>query len=318
MHFARSYPYKGTHAKLRLIPSLLGFLLSSGICLAQDLAPRAYVITPIHSNAINLTYGFYDGNFQLDGTVPISGATARVSVPAFSYFHSLNFFGRNGSLLVALPYGIGNFHGTVVGAEKSAYRSGLLPLTLRFSVNLIGGPAMNVREYSEWKQKTILGASVKVYPATGQYDPPKLANFGANRWAIKSELGYSRRLGHWLLDAYGGVWLFTANSAFYPGSNRQTESPVGSFEGHLSYDFKPRLWLSVDGNYWFGGTTSVNGVPTPGTRDSNSRVGLTSSVPLNKHQSLKLSYSDGAYIRYGGNYRSVSIGWQYFWIGRPN
>jgi hypothetical protein len=28
---------------------------------AQDLAPRAYVITPLHSNAVILNYGFYDG-----------------------------------------------------------------------------------------------------------------------------------------------------------------------------------------------------------------------------------------------------------------
>jgi len=308
----------GIRVELRPIVPLLGLLFACGICPAQDLAPRAYIITPIHSNAVNLTYGFYDGSFQLDGTVPITGATARVHVSTFSYAHSLNFFGRTASFLVALPYGVGNFHGTVAEAEKSAYRSGLLPLTLRFSVNLIGGPAMNVREYSKWKQKTILGVSIKVYPATGQYSPLKLVNFGANRWAIKPEIGYSRRRGHWILDAYGGVWLFTGNPAFYSGTNMQTESPVGSFEGHLSYGVKPRLWFSVDGNYWFGGTTSVNGVATPGTRDSNSRVGLTSSIPLTRHQSLKLSYSDGAYIRYGGNYRNVSISWQYSWIGRPN
>ena len=163
--------------------------LAAGNCHAQDLAPRAYLITPIHSNAVTLTYSFYDGGIIFDGTIPITGATARVHVPVLSYSHSLSFFGRTANFTASLPYGVGNFHGTVVGAEASAYRSGLLPPTLRFSVNLIGGPAMNAPEFIKWRQKTILGASIKLVPLAGQYDPTKLINLGTNRWAIKPEIG---------------------------------------------------------------------------------------------------------------------------------
>ena len=298
--------------------------LAAGNCHAQDLAPRAYLITPIHSNAVTLTYSFYDGGIIFDGTIPITGATARVHVPVLSYSHSLSFFGRTANFTASLPYGVGNFHGTVVGAEASAYRSGLLPPTLRFSVNLIGGPAMNAPEFIKWRQKTILGASIKLVPLAGQYDPTKLINLGTNRWAIKPEIGYSRRWGHWILDAYGAVWFFTDNHEFFsnnqfsPGINTQSETPVGSFEGHLSYDFKPRLWISADGNYWFGGTTSINGVENPVTLQRNSRVGVTASIPVTRHQSIKLSYNNGAYIRYGGNYQNISVAWQYSWLGRPN
>ncbi len=309
---------------MRRLLLFLCLLLVRGRCCAQDLAPRAYVITPLHSNAVTVTYSVYDGNLLFDGAVPITGATARVSASVLTVSHSLNFFGRSGMILVSLPYGIGNFHGTVVGAETAAYRSGLLPTTVRFSVNLIGGPAMNLKEFVKWRQKHLLGASVKLVPPTGQYDPTKLINYGTNRWAVKPELGYSRRWGHWILDTYGGAWFFTMNSEFFshsdfsPGINTQSQSPTGSLEGHLSYDFKPRLWLSLDANYWFGGTTSLNGVSNPGTVQRNSRVGVTASIPLSRHQSLKLSYSDGAYILYGGNYHNVSIAWQYSWLGRPN
>jgi hypothetical protein len=298
--------------------------LAAGNCHAQDLAPRAYLISPVHSNAVTLTYSFYDGGIIFDGTVPITGAMARVHVPVLSYYHSLNFFGRTANFTAALPYGVGNFGGTVVGAEASAYRSGLLAPTFRFSVNLKGGPAMNAAEFSNWRQKTILGASIKLVPLAGQYDPTKLINLGNNRWAIKPELGYSRRWGHWILDAYGGAWFFTENHEFFshnqfsPGTNTQSESPVGSFEGHLSYDFKPRLWISLDGNYWFGGTTSINEVQNPVTLQRNSRVGVTASIPVTRHQSIKLSYNNGAYIRYGGNYQNISVAWQYSWLGRPN
>jgi hypothetical protein len=34
------------------------------------------VITPLHANAIALTYSYYTGGLQFDGAVPITGATA--------------------------------------------------------------------------------------------------------------------------------------------------------------------------------------------------------------------------------------------------
>jgi len=290
----------------------------------QDLAPRAYIITPIHSNAVTLTYSLFDGNIIFEGTVPITGATARLNVSVFNFSHSLNFFGRNANVLVSLPYGVGNFRGQVVGAETLAHRSGLMPASVRFSVNLKGGPSMNVQEFRNWSQKTILGVSLKFVPLAGQYDPTKLINLGTNRWAFKPELGYSRRWGHWVLDGYGGAWFYTTNPEFFshnqfsPGTNTQSENPIGSFEGHLSYDFKPRLWISLDANYWFGGATSLNGVQSPGTLQRNSRVGLTASLPLSRHQSMKISYNNGAYIQYGGNFQNISVAWQYSWLGRPN
>jgi len=69
----------------------------------QDLAPRAYLITPIHSNAVTLTYSIFDGSLTFDGTVPITGATARFNVSVFNYSHSLSFFGRSANTLVSLP-----------------------------------------------------------------------------------------------------------------------------------------------------------------------------------------------------------------------
>ena len=114
----------------------LSFLLKP-LC-AQDLAPRAYLITPVRSNAITLINSFSTGNLLLDGAVPITGAKATVNIPVFSYTHSMRFFGRSANLNASLPYGVGNFRGTVVGAAANAYRSGLLDSAFRFSVNLVG------------------------------------------------------------------------------------------------------------------------------------------------------------------------------------
>src|ERR1700758_2580950 len=137
------------------------------------------------------------------------------------------------SISGSLPYGVGNFHGTVVGADTNAYRSGRLDSSVRLSMNLKGGPAMDLREFRKWQQKTLLGVSLKAVVPTGQYDPTKLINDGANRWAFKPEVGLSRRWGHWVVDGYGALWLFTTNSRnqFSPGMNTQKQHPTFAFEG---------------------------------------------------------------------------------------
>jgi hypothetical protein len=97
-----------------------------------------------------------------------------------------------------------------------------------------------------------IGASLKVVAPAGQYDPTRLINHSSNRWAFKPELGFSRRWGQWLVDAYGGVWFFTTNpeffshNQFFPGINTKSEKPVGSVEGHLSYTVKNRRSKSMD------------------------------------------------------------------------
>jgi Putative MetA-pathway of phenol degradation len=287
---------------------------------AQDLAPRAYVITPVHSNAITLIWGYYDGGVDFNGTLPVTGATGTYYVPILSYYHSLDFFGRSANIAASLPYGVGTFQGDVLGRSTSIYRSGLLDSSFRFSVNLIGGPAMPLKEMAKWHQKRLLGLSLKVAAPTGQYSGAKLVNWGANRWALKPELGYSERWGHWVLDGYAGVWFYTTNSASYAGpvTKPQSQAPIGALEGHLSYDLKPRLWLSLDGNFWSGGITSLSGIQNLATKQIGSRIGATVSFPVSKHQSIKVAYSDGTYIRFGGNYQNVSVAWQYSWLGLPN
>jgi len=286
---------------------------------AQDLSPHAYIITPIHSNAIILTNSFYSGSYDLAGVAPITNASGTYDVPVATLYHSFNFFGRSANATISLPYGVGNFKGEVVGVQQQVYRSGLVDLTSRISVNFRGGPAMPVQQFVKWKQKTILGLSLKTVAPTGQYDPTKLVNWGANRWAFKPEFGYSGRWNKWVLDGYAGAWFFTTNPQFYSpkGPEPQTENHIGALEAHLSYDLKPRLWFSLDGNFWVGGRTSLNGVANPSTRQENSRIGATASVPVSKHQSVKVSYNDGDYTQYGESYRSVSVAWQYSWLGRP-
>ena len=296
-------------------------LLFAPVLHGQSLAPRAYVVTPVGSNAITITSDFSTGGIEFSDSVPITGGHGKIAVVVPSYYRALNFFGRSANIAVGVPYALGRFNALVVDQEQSVRRSGLGDGAVRFSVNLTGAPAMKVPQFLKWKQKRLLGASLLVQFPSGQYDPTKLINIGANRWGFKPEVGFSGRRGNWVFDVYGGVWIFTTNpeffchNSYFSGTRYQNQEPIGATEVHLSRDFGKGTWVSADANFWYGGKTSLNGVESPDTLQKNSRVGATAAFRVSKHQSLKLSYARGAYIRLGGNYQTVAVAWQYAWIG---
>lgn len=299
-----------------LLARLAGALsLAPTMACAQDLVPRAYVVEPVGANVITLGSSYFAGPVSTDPSVPITDFNARFDVMSLSYGRALNFFGRSATLVGSLPYALGNFHGIANGVPQQARRSGLVDGKVRVSVNLRGGPAMHAREFAQWNEKWVIGTSLTVILPTGQYDPARLVNLGLNRWAFKPELGISRRWGHWALDVYAGAWFFSPNNAYFPGEKTRVQAPVGSSEIHVNYVAKPRLWASLDGNFWTGGRSRQDGTLNADYQ-RNSRLGSTISVPINQRQLLKFSYSRGAYISIGGNYQNVSTAWQYSWLSR--
>ena len=120
----------------------------------------------------------------------------------------------------------------------------------------------------------------------------------------------------WLIDAYAGVWLFTANDASYPGTAHKTQSPLGSFQAHLSRNFTRKLWATLDLTYYVGGRTTVEGVP-PTDLQSNLRLGSTVALPIGQRHSIKIAASRGAIVRLGADFTTVSVAWQTAWVPRP-
>lgn len=286
---------------------------------AQGLVPRAYVIAPVQSNAITLTYMFQDGSILFDPSLPLTNAQGRLNIGTFNYYRSLDFFGRSANIVIVAPYTISHFQADILNETRETQRSGMLDSAVRFSVNLVGGPAMSLKQFAKWQQKTLLGVSMGVSFPTGQYDSTKLINPGTNRWAFKPEIGLSRRWDHWILDGYAQFGFFTKNDNYFStGETKNTfsqQSIVGT-EWHLSYDLKPGTWMSFDVNYWRGGRTSVNDVVKVNSLQSNSRVGATAALRVSTHQSVKFSYSNGAFTRIGGNFQTVSFAWQYSWLDK--
>jgi hypothetical protein len=92
---------------------------------AQDLAPQRFDHNPDPYQCNNLDqFSFQDGNLEFDEILPITRATAKVRVSAYSIFHWLRFLGRTANFTASLPCGVGNLQRAVIGAEAHADRSG--------------------------------------------------------------------------------------------------------------------------------------------------------------------------------------------------
>jgi outer membrane putative beta-barrel porin/alpha-amylase len=277
---------------------------------AQELEPKAYSASPVGAAFLVVGFARSTGSVLTDPTLPLTDVEAKINGVPLAAGYTFGFFGKLALITGALPYTWGDVTGMVGEAATTVTRSGLADSRVKLSVNVVGNPAMGLREYSKTPRKAIVGTSVTMMAPTGQYSGGKLINLGTNRWAFKPEVGVAVPKGPWDFDAYVGVWLFTSNDDFYPGGRRRSQDRVVAVQGHASYTFRPRLWAAVDATWYQGGAATVDH-DEPSQAMNNSRLGATVSFPMGRQQSLKFSYSSGVAVRTGTNFRTLSVGYQW-------
>jgi hypothetical protein len=282
---------------------------------AQDMEPKAYSASPVGAVFLVAGTSRSTGSVVFDPTLPVTDVEAGVNGVFVGVGSTFSLGGKLALASAALPYAWGELSGMVGEEARTITRNGLADSRFRLSVNLRGNPAMPVREFVKTPRRTIIGASVTAVAPSGQYDRTRLINLGTNRWAVKPEVGVAVPRGPWDIDAYFGVWLFTSNDDFYPGGLTRTQDPMVALQGHVSYTFKPRLWLAVDGTWYSGGAAQVEG-GAPVGEVSNSRLGATLSIPAGRQQSFKIAYSAGVAVRTGTDFRTIAVGWQWLWFTR--
>ena len=279
---------------------------------AQQLEPRAYSASPVRVTFAGSSYAHSSGDVLFDPSLPFTDVSAKIHVVAPFYLRTFALRGRQASVGVVVPYAWGTVEGNVQEMFRRADRSGFADLGVRLAVGLAGAPALSPAEFSTRKPTTFFGTSLTVTAPTGEYDPSKLVNLGTNRWAFKPELGVSHPIGKWWIEGYAGVWLFTHNDAFFGGQHRE-QDPLVVLQGHLVRVFKRGLWAAVNGTYYSGGTTTLNGVEKA-DRQANSRLGATMAIPLRRGQSLKLAAAKGTSTRVGSELTTFGITWQKVWM----
>jgi hypothetical protein len=277
------------------------------------LEPRAYANTPIGLNFAIVGYAYSEGDVLTDTSAPVEDAEISTHSALLAYARTLNLWGDSGKVDVVLPYSRASGHAVFAGQKHERKVSGLGDPAVRFTWNFIGAPALTLPEYMKHESDWIVGASLRVGMPLGQYDDDKLLNIGANRWSFKPELGVSKAWQRWTFEMAAGVTFFTDNDDYFRGWTRE-QDPLYALQGHIIYNFPKGIWAGLDGTYYHGGRTTLNGTLND-DEQSNSRIGLTVAVPLTPRQSLKLFASKGATARSGGDFTTAGIAWQYRWGG---
>ena len=301
--------------RYRILMILIAFIPLINIQ-AQDLEPRSLSAIPTGGNFAVASYGYSTGNILLDNSLPIEDLNSSLNNIVLAYGRSFKSFNHLSKFDVVLPYSFAKFEGEVNNLDSSTYRNGFGDALVRYSLVLVGGKPLNIKEFFAYEQKKFkLGVFARARLPIGNYDPTKLLNLGANRWSLKLGIGASytffKRL---VVEGHANSWFFSENTEFFNG-NSIKQKPLLSFQLHTTYVFKPGVWLAVSVGRSALGETVLNGVEKNDLQN-NSRYGAAFAFKLNKKNALKFGITSGITTRYGANFTSILVAYQFMWFDK--
>ena len=281
---------------------------------AQELEPRSFTNIPTGMNFGVVGYAWTQGNILLDPALTIEDLNATVHGLVAAYARSINVFGKSAKIDAILPFATGDWSGLLNQEQRYTSRTGFGDPRIRFSINLIGAPALNIEEYKAYRQKAILGFNIQAYLPLGQYFPDRLINLGSNRFTFRTQIGLSQRIEKWHLEAYASFWTFMKNNDFYGGKELK-QNPIYTIKIHVIRSLPKGIWLAADAGYANGGISTINGDKRE-SHISTFRMGGTLAVPLGKHHSLKLFGFSTFRLDKGPDYDLLSLAYQFRWGGK--
>ncbi|MCC7487328.1 MAG: transporter [Burkholderiales bacterium] len=282
-----------------------------GSARAQQLEPRTYINLPVGMNFLIAGYVHSTGGLSTNPALRLNNAEMTVKTPVVAYARAIDLWGKSAKVDVVVPGGCVSGTADVDGAPASRDVCGLLDPAFRLAVNFHGAPALLLKEFARYRQDLIIGASLQVSAPWGQYDPSRLVNLGTNTWIFRPEAGISKAMGAFSVELSAGASIFTTNHDFFGGRVRE-QDPMYNFQGHVIYQFPGGTWAAVNGTYYTGGRTTVNGVRGD-DRQKASRFGGTLAFPLDRHNSIKVYASSGYSVRAGTDFDILGVAWQYRW-----
>jgi hypothetical protein len=279
---------------------------------AQDLEPRSYSNLPVGQNFAAAGYAYSDGEISPSPGVPIENGKLTMKAGVVAYARSIDLWGDAGKF--DMNYGRICFKGSAIfrGEYVEGDRCGTSDPQFRLTWLFYGAKAMDMAEFRKTPTGRVIGMSLKIIAPLGDYNNENLINSGANRWAIRPEIGISNRWGSWNVDASFGGTFYTDNDNYSRAGSRFEQDPLYQVKANLIYNLPGGRWFSVDANYFWGGETERDGVSSD-NRQSNSRVGITFSQPLTAQHSLKFYAHKGVISKVGNDSDTFGVAWQYRW-----
>jgi hypothetical protein len=148
-------------------------------------------------------YAYSEGGLLFDPSLPIEDAQLETSSEILAYVRTIDLWGKSGKFDAVVPCTWLSGSAKLDGQPVQREVNGFADPKFRLSVNLTGAPALTLKEFKDYRQDLIIGASLQVSAPMGQYDNTRLVNISSNRWWFKPEVGVSKALGPWILEVAG-------------------------------------------------------------------------------------------------------------------
>ncbi len=245
------------------------FALLPGNVQAQGDGPRVFLPAPVGTNALSVTWMDLASNMNFAGSILIPEANVSSTIVAVNYNR---YFSLGNRLAEIWATGIaGNVDGSVTTTSLgilSADESGIADPYFALRVGLVGAPALDLATFMKTPQKIQVFALAGISLPLGDYKQSRVLNLGTNRWSLRLGLPIAIPLGSkpgatWL-EIHPNMYIYGDNDAPFMASKR-SQKALYMVESHLSHNFTPKFWASIDMRYQHGGETTTDGV-----KDNNS------------------------------------------------
>jgi len=301
---------------LAFLVTLAIILLFSGPALAVDDGARAYWKGRAGTHGVSFQYlsldlQASDSQQFAPGQYIYPNADAEASIFVANYVRHMTLFNRPSSVSLGIAGGNVDINanikiapqfvpgGITPGVAFSQSASGFADPTAQLVVNLFGTPPLKANfDLIDYEPTWTLDTAVMLGVPIGEYDDDKLVNMGLNRWFGRIAFPFKYHFGAFTpgyrssLEVTPSVWLFAENDDFM--GQKLENDPMWQLEAHLTHDFTPSFFGSLDLLYRGGFQSEVNGVEVGDELDIGN-LGFTLSYQVTDNLSIRTGFSSNVF-----------------------
>jgi hypothetical protein len=309
---------KNKHTRsLKVIAPLAMSLTFSGTALAVDDGARAYWKGRDGTEVVSFQYLNLD--MQASDTQQFApdqyiypNADTEASLFVASWARHMTLFNRPSSFAINLAGGSVDADintrfaapeylpsSVTPGTSYSQSSSGFADPSMQLDVNLFGTPPLKSNvDLLNYEPTFTLDAAVMLGVPLGEYDNKKLVNIGLNRWWGRLALPMVYHFGVFnpgqrsSFEVTPSVWLFGENDDFL-GQNLEND-PLLQLEAHLTHDFTPGFYGSLDLLYRSGFDSEINGTVVGDELDIGN-LGFTLNYQATDNLSIRTAFSSNVF-----------------------
>jgi len=301
---------------LAFLVTLAIILLFSGPALAVDDGARAYWKGRAGTQGVSFQYlsldlQASDSQQFAPGQYIYANADAEAIIFVANYVRHMTLFNRPSSFSLAIAGGSVDINantkvppqfvppGITPGVAFSQSASGFADPSAQLVVNLFGTPPLKANfDLLDYEPTWTLDTAVMLGVPIGDYDDDKLVNLGLNRWFGRIAFPLKYHFGVFTsgymssFELTPSVWLFAENDDFM--GQKLENDPMWQIEAHLTHDFTPSFFGSLDLLYRSGFQSEIDGVEVGDDLDIGN-LGFTLSYQVTDNLSIRTGFSSNVF-----------------------